>query len=184
MENFASTRAKNNRPILLRRLISGDLEALLAYLDHLSATTRKRFGPHPFDRQSVIEFYDRPQERRGYVAQDIETCALVAYSIIRTGYLHHDRPRLESYGLSLDANTDCTFAPSVADSWQSQGVGNSLWEFILHDLKEQGFKRVILWGGVQSDNDRAVNFYRKNGFRRLGSFEYNGWNDDMILEIF
>lgn len=176
-------KAKNEHQVALRRLGANDMEALLAYLNNLSADTKKRFGPHPFDRQSVIDFYDNPQEHWGYIAQEIETGAIVAYSIIKMGYLHHDSHRLQSYGLMLDEKTDCTFAPSVADAWQSQGVGNSLWDFILNDLNEKGLKRVILWGGVQSDNEKAVNFYRKNGFRLLGRFEYNGWNDDMIFEM-
>lgn len=175
--------AKNGRQLVLRHLESHDLEELLIYLNNLSAETRKRFGPHPFDRQSVIAFYDNPQEHRGYIAQDLATGAIVAYSIIKTGFLHYDSPRLQSYGLTLNERTDCTFAPSVADDWQSQGVGNYLWEFILDELKRKGIKRIILWGGVQSDNNKAINFYRKNGFRLLGRFEYNGWNDDMILEI-
>lgn len=176
-------RTKNDRWVVLRRLDSNDLERLLAYLDHLSEHTKRRFGPHPFDRQSVIDFYDDPSKHLGYVAGDVETGEIVAYSIIKIGYLQHDALRLQSYGLTLDGRTDCTFAPSVADVWQSCGVGNSLWIFILNDLKAKGMRRVILWGGVQSDNEKAVNFYRKNGFRLLGRFEYNGWNDDMVLEL-
>ena len=176
-------KARNGRQVVLRRLGSDDLERLLQYLHNLSPDTQKRFGPHRFDRQSVIDFYDNLQEHWGYIAQDFETGAIVAYSIIKIGYLHHDSHRLQSYGLTLDEKTDCTFAPSVADAWQSQGVGNGLWEFMLGDLKTKGIRRVILWGGVQSDNEKAVNFYKKNGFRLLGRFEYNGWNDDMILEV-
>jgi len=40
-----------------------------------------------------------------------------------------------------------------------------------------------LWGGVQRYNEKATRFYLKNGFKRLGSFEYNGWNEDMMLDI-
>lgn len=167
----------------MRRLDSGDLEKLLDFLHHLSADTQKRFGPHSFDRQSVIDFYDNPQKHWAVVAEDLESGAIVAYFVIKTGYLEHDSARLMSYGLTLDAQTDCTFAPAVADDWQSLGLGNRLWGFSLTELKRRGLRRVILWGGVQSDNERAVNFYRKNGFRWLGRFEYNGWNDDMILTI-
>jgi len=107
----------------------------------------------------------------------------VAFSIIKRGYLEHDGYRLQSYGFVPDAITDCTFAPSVADHWQSLGVGNSLFHFLLADLKASGIKRIILWGGVQSDNQKAVNYYLKNGFIKLGQFEHNGLNDDMILEV-
>lgn len=174
---------KNNRQILLRKLTPEDIDMLNDYWLKLGPDTIRRFGPHQFDKQSVAALFQNSGDHTAYIALDIATSEIIAYSIIKTGYLEHDSFRLRSYNLTPDNNTDCTFAPSVADEWQSQGVGNSLFQFILSDLKAKGIKRIILWGGVQSDNDKAVNYYIKNGFRHLGGFEYNGWNFDMILEI-
>jgi diamine N-acetyltransferase len=174
---------KNNRQVLLRRLKSDDFDKLFDYLHHLGPETKKRFGPHMFDKKSIIDFYENAGKHRGYIAQDTGTLEIIAYSIIKIGYLEHDSSRLRSYGLTLDNKTDCAFAPSVADQWQSIGLGNSLFNFILSNLKTNKTKRIILWGGVQCDNYKAVNFYIKNGFRTLGQFEYNGLNYDMILEI-
>lgn len=42
---------KDNRPILLRRLQTTDLDNLYSYLHNLSDETKRRFGPHSFDRQ-------------------------------------------------------------------------------------------------------------------------------------
>ena len=173
---------KNNRSALLRALDSGDLDRLSDYLQNLSLDTRKRFGPHPFDRQAIIDFYST-KVHQAYVAQDFETGNLVAYSIIKMGFLEHDRPRLESWGIYPNNESDCTFAPSVADAWQSCGLGNGLLHFILADLKTKGIRRMILWGGVQSDNDKAVRYYLKNGFRIAGQFQYQGDNYDMVLDI-
>ena len=174
---------KNNRQVLLRRLNAGDFDKLVDYFQRLSPDTIKRFGPHRFDKQSIVDVYEHSTEYKGYLAQDIDTSEIIAYSIIKTGYLEHDCSRLQSYGLTPDNKTDCTFAPSVADDWQSLGVGNSLFNFILSDLKADGIKRILLWGGVQSDNLKAVNYYVKNGFRIVGEFQYNGPNYDMILEL-
>jgi diamine N-acetyltransferase len=177
------TKAKNNRQVLVRKLNSDDVDKLLVYLNELSPDTLKRFGPHRFDIQSIIDLYENSDKYIGYIALDTERSEIIAYSIIKIGYLEHDSFRLKSYGLKLDAETDCTYAPSVADQWQSQGVGNSLFNFMLSDLKMLGIKRIILWGGVQIDNLKAVNYYTKNGFTTLGQFEYNGQNYDMILEL-
>jgi len=174
---------KNNSQIELRRLLYYESEELSVYLQKLSPETRRRFGPHGFSRQSIEEIFNNSKKFRLYVAVTVESCELIAYSIIKIGYLGHDSQRLQSYGLNLDENTDCTYAPSVADNWQSQGIGNALFLFILGDLKHSGIKRIILWGGVQSDNQKAVRFYLKNGFKMIGQFEYNGLNDDMMLEI-
>jgi hypothetical protein len=75
---------KNNRSTLLRALDSSDLDRLSDYLEGLSPDTRKRFGPHAFDRQAIIDFYST-KVHQAYVAQDLETGNLVAYSIVRTG---------------------------------------------------------------------------------------------------
>jgi ribosomal protein S18 acetylase RimI-like enzyme len=174
---------KNGKSVLLRKLRMDDIDFLCSYLQHLSPDTLNRFGPHRFDKQSINEVYTNPDQYTGYIATDHETSEIIAYSVIKTGYLEHDRYRLQSYGLTLDEKTDCTLAPSVADPWQSQGVGNSLFLFMLADLKAKGIKRIILWGGVQSDNQKALNYYLKNRFRILGEFEYHGRNFDMILEI-
>ncbi|KAF0240536.1 MAG: N-acetyltransferase, partial [Chitinophagaceae bacterium] len=83
----------------------------------------------------------------------------------------------------LDQLTDCCFAPSVADNWQNQGVGNALFDFVLEQVLFIGFSRIILWGGVQASNENAIQYYKKLGFETLGSFEYQGLNYDMILNI-
>jgi GNAT superfamily N-acetyltransferase len=176
-------KARNNKQVLMRRLGISDYENLFTYLQNLSPETLKRFGPHPFDKQSITDFYEHNETHTGYIALDIENEEIVAYAIIKTGNLYHDSFRLQSYGLTLNSITDCTFAPSVADNWQSTGVGSALFEFILSDLKSLGVNRIILWGGVQADNYKAVNFYKKYGFIVKGQFEYDGLNYDMILNI-
>lgn len=174
---------KDNRQVRLSRLSADDFDKLVDYLQLLSADTRKRFGPHPFDKKSLMVLFENLGKHLGYIGQDKQTLDIIAYSIIKIGYLDHDSSRLRSYGLEPDPITDCTFAPSVADQWQGMGIGNSLFGFMLSDLKAKGIKRVILWGGVQCDNLNAVDFYLKHGFRTVGQFEYNGWNWDMILDM-
>jgi diamine N-acetyltransferase len=174
--------AKNNKSIFLRRLEIADLDNLSGYLEHLSNDTKKRFGPHDFSKPGIIDFF-ADQKNTGYIAIDTTTKTIIAYAVVKLGYLQHDSPRLQSYGIALDHNTDCSFAPSVADSWQSCGIGNSLLHFIISDVKATAIKRIILWGGVQANNDKAVNYYTRNGFKILGQFEYHGDNYDMILNI-
>ncbi len=176
-------KAKNNRQVELRKLRPEDYDRLCDYFQHLQYETTRRYGPHAFGKQDIAEIYGSTNLYKGYIAIDIESSCVIAYAIIRQGYIEHDSNRLQSYGLTLNHETDCTYAPSVADAWQSQGIGNSMFQFIRNELELTGTKRVILWGGVQADNDKAVNFYRKNGFVTLGKFEYHGSNYDMILEI-
>jgi diamine N-acetyltransferase len=174
---------KDFRKAALRRFTEADFDGLHAYLQRLSPESKSRFGPHPYDKQAIRAFYQVPNAPWGYVAEDSNTNEIVAYSIIKPGFLPKDGARLVSYGLLLNAETDCTFAPSVADEWQSCGLGNLLFRFILADVQAAHFERIILWGGVQSANQRAVNYYQKHGFVTVGQFQNEVHNFDMIRSV-
>lgn len=55
---------------------------------------------------------------------------MIAYLIIKTGYLNHDSSHLTSYDLELNNKTDCTFAPSIPDHWQNCGIEKAFFNFI------------------------------------------------------
>jgi diamine N-acetyltransferase len=172
---------RDGREIVLRKLDLSDLSTLNQYLENLGETTRKRFGPHPYAFDSLNDFYRSPRHI-GFIAIDAAGM-IVSYAVIRIGFLDHDQPRLESYGLKLDYDTDACFAPSVSDQWQSLGIGDFMLSYILDELRAMHIRRVILWGGVQVNNEKAINYYLKNGFRILGQFEYYGLNLDMMREV-
>jgi GNAT superfamily N-acetyltransferase len=181
--SFMIIKTRNNRNVLLRKLTLNDVDGLFEYLQKLSPGTRKKFGPHLFDKQSIFDFYKNSEGNIAYGGFDCESSEMIAYFIVKTGYLPHDSARLQSYGLTLDDATDCTFAPSVADLWQGSGIGNSLFQYLLSELITTPIKRIILWGGVQCDNLHAVNYYKRNGFQILGQFIYNGENFDMAYDV-
>ncbi len=173
----------NNQAVEIRMSGTGDVYSLHQYLQALSQETKRRFGPHSFELKEIAEILNLPDEYSGFVAAEKESGKIIAYSITKRGFLEHDRPRLEQYGLKLHPTNDATYAPSVADEWQSRGLGNQLYHYMVSGLTTQGVKRIILWGGVQCDNHKAVNYYRKLGFTVVGQFEYYGLNYDMIKEI-
>jgi len=177
------TATNQGEPVLLRRLTSADLPRLLSYLEGLGPETRRRFGPHPFTMEALMELYSQPGVYTAWIAENPVSGMVIAYSVVKRGFLEHDRSRLESYGMGPDPNTDCTYAPSVADEWQSKGIGKAMFNLILKELKASGFSRIILWGGVQGRNEKAKRFYLSHGFKKLGEFDYNGPNEDMIREI-
>ena len=71
----------------------------------------------------------------------------------------------------------------MADEWQQFGIGFENFKMIAAVCKDKKIDRLFLWGGVQASNERAVNFYKRNGFVELGRFQYNGDNIDMMLLI-
>lgn len=166
--------------MIVRRLTDADSHSVYAYLQSLSPQTKKRFGPHAFDEETVMNVLNDTGNMIAYGAFETETNLMIAYSLIKFGWISFDKDRLINYGLELHEITDCTFAPSVADSWQNKKVGSLVFNFILSDLPAN-FNRIILWGGVQADNAIALNFYMRKNFHMLGMFEHHGNNYDMIL---
>jgi ribosomal protein S18 acetylase RimI-like enzyme len=56
---------------------------------------------------------------------------------------------------------------------------------VIDSARQLGRRYVVLSGGVQVTNERAVHVYQRLGFRPSGTFEYPGgcWNADMLLEL-
>jgi len=176
---------RNNKTATIRQLNDQDREALYNYLQQLSAESRSRFGPHPFDRTTIDSIMDQPDGTiQRYVAIDDLTGEVVAYMLIRQGMIEFDFPRYASRNQFYDDVTTVTFAPSVADSWQSTGLGSAMSLFIEAELNDRGIKTVILWGGVQATNTKAVNFYKKLGYRFIASFWHDEKdNHDMVKDL-
>ncbi len=173
------------------RPLRGDQAAELgAYFTSLSPATRRVYGPHPFDQETADGFcaaLDSTHTLRmlAWVEEGEEGVErIVAYFVVELGVRAGDRQRYEALGLTLHDQTDCTLAPSVADAYQSQGLGSLMMQHLLGLLPRLGRQRLLLWGGVRADNPRAVHFYTKFGFRRVGDFEAGGTNNyDMIADL-
>jgi GNAT superfamily N-acetyltransferase len=108
---------------------------------------------------------------------------VIGYFLVRFGVSEGEQSRYSGHGLTLDTETDCTIAPSVADDCQNQGLGTLLFAHLIEVARRAGRKRMVLWGGVRGINARAIHFYTKHGFRRVGDFEIRGNNHDMLLEL-
>lgn len=169
--------------LCIQQVNPSDYHNLNQFLEQLGTLTKNRFQPHKYDLDSIITFYYPYNYNQGFIVCLPDKQTIIAYAIIHYGYLLHDAPRINAYGLQLNHLTDCFYAPSVADEWQGKGLGRFLFESILFEIRSRGFKRIFLWGGVQSDNFQAIKYYEILGFNHLGSFEYQGMNLDMMKEI-
>ena len=167
-----------------RPLRADQTAELGAYFTGLSQAIRRVYGPHPFDQETADGFcaaLDSAHTLRmlAWIEEKI-----VAYFVVELGVRAGDRRRYDALGLALHDETDCTLAPSVADAYQSQGLGSLMMQHLLGLLPRLGRQRMLLWGGVRADNPRAVHFYTKFGFRRVGDFEAGGTNNyDMTADL-
>lgn len=178
---------RNDEPVTLRSLRAEDSARLGEYFLGLSADTRARYGPHPFDQATAdaicaaLDPNDMLRMIAMVAAGDDER--IIAYVLLKRGAWPADRERYAKLGIPLQPETVSALAPSVADEYQNQGVGGLLVEHVLNIARQLEQRQVVLWGGVQATNARGIHFYTKWGFRKVGEFFTDKNNHDMILEL-
>ena len=158
-----------------------DIPALLEYFSRLGPDTRSRFAPHAFDEATLRNLLAGDSRHIGFIAQEEGAGPIIGYAVARLYYEGYEKERFQKYGWTPHDSTDVFYAPSVADEHQGKGIGQALMNRARHTLNEIGRSRMLLWGGVQATNERALAHYQKAGFQELGGFEWNGWNVDMLF---
>ncbi|MFN7119848.1 MAG: GNAT family N-acetyltransferase [Saprospiraceae bacterium] len=177
---------KNGEDVIIRLVQEEDEPYLLAYLHSLSEESKSRFAPHPFDAETIhLICKDGYSDTRYYIAEHAKTHDIIAYALLKLGTLKNDAERYANqHQQPLDEALTCTYAPSVADAYQNQGLGSLLLEYILLDVYLLGRKCVVLWGGVQAGNEKALQYYHRRGFQSVGTFQRDIIeNYDMIYHL-
>ncbi len=176
----------HGRMRLIRPLRPRDGERFSRFLSALSRDTRRFFAPHGLewqDGQQLVAELDPSQVLRLLLLDKSgPEEEVLGYLILQMGLAAHEAERFACYGIEYDPELCVSLAPVVAEGWQSQRLPAPLLKQALHLRRELRRHAVILTGGVQAANRRAVHFYSRHGFHRLGSFEWpqGVLNDDMI----
>lgn len=183
---------RDGRHATVRPLEPTDVEPLTAYFLGLSADTRRRYGPHPFDlatAEVLCAAADDPETTRFVAAlPGPRGEEIIAYMILTRSIWDDDRRRYgDASAAAIGEGCGC-LAPSVADAYQGQGIGGQMAGHVLRAARILGLRRVILMGGVQATNYRARRLYARLGFRRAGDFwvqqgERHVFNYDMALDL-
>ena len=189
-ERFTSTwLLRDGEPVQFRPLRADDRTRLGIYFEALSQETRSRYGPHRFTVAIAEELCDQigsddTVRMIGVTGQE-EAAEIIAYFILDFAIPPEEQKRYLGHGITLDNRIDCRLAPSVADRYQDTGVGSALMPRCKEVVRWFGYQRMILMGGVLVRNPRAVHFYQKHGFRKVGDF-HEGTDKasyDMILSL-
>ena len=172
---------------LLRPLQVDDVDQLALLLEGFSASTRWFSFFPSYDRacaQELCEAINRYDKLR-FVVEVLPAGEIVGLFEFSFAIPNGDLQRFAEYGVPLDENFDCRFGPVLADAYQNSGLGSRVFPYLVDVVKRFGKHRIILWGGVLADNSRAIRFYEKQGFRRVGSFvSFDGIDSlDMIMEL-
>jgi ribosomal protein S18 acetylase RimI-like enzyme len=156
-----------------------DAAAISSFYESLNTSTKLLYAPHSMHKDAIIQLVEDPAYLL-LISEEAENIS--GYQVFLKGTFPWERDRYQHYGITL-LPSDASYAPVLSDSRQGLGLGKALLHQALPYLTEEGIQRLILWGGVQCSNVRAVNFYLSNGFRIKGFFEWEGANYDMINTI-
>ncbi|MBN8823843.1 MULTISPECIES: GNAT family N-acetyltransferase [unclassified Spirosoma] len=171
--------------IIIRLLDSTDAPKLTAYFKGLSAETRSYFAPHSFVEETVRHICKtlNPAEIVRLIATSADNQTIIAYVLLLAGATPSDAARYQALEIPINVETDFSIAPSIADAYQSRGLGSHLMKKALTIARAMHKERIVLWGGVQARNIRAHRYYQKYGFIEVGQFENDVLNFDMCLTL-
>ena len=169
--------------ITLRSLRADDAAALAAYFDGLSAETTRRFQPHPLTRAMALTLCASLPSPTVRLVLEHRSRMIIGYFILDPVPLVDDAARYAAQGVPLEPGRDWMFAPSVADDWQDQGLATLAMPHLLAIARTGGARSLVLMGGTQATNARAIRFYEKVGFLRCGGYQTEVWNHDMRLPL-
>lgn len=181
MDRHQITTQLNDR-LNLASLTERDAEALAGYFDGLSPASRARFQPHPLTRQAALQLC--AETGASTIRLVLRTAnEIIGYFILEPRMSVHEAGRFATHGIALESMRDLLFAPSIADAYQNQGYGSMAMPHLIDLARRHRARSLVLMGGTQATNARAIAFYEKFGFERIGGYWTDVFNHDMRLVL-
>jgi diamine N-acetyltransferase len=170
--------------VALRALRPADADRLATYFEGLSSATTTRFQPHPLTRTQATALCSAIGTTTPTMRLVLEHGAdIIGYFILEPSLLPDDAARYAEQGITLAAGLDLFFAPSVADAWQDRGLSSLAMPHLIALARTAGARSLVLMGGTQATNARAIRFYEKFGFEGHGGYQTELWNHNMRLML-
>ncbi len=109
---------------------------------------------------------DIAQHPKGFFVAELDN-AVVGYLVLRKEYAPKD----------LHVHAPCQlWRIYVAPSWQGKGIAAGLMEQAIDSARAWGHDSI--WLGTGEDNIRAIEFYKKHGFKPLGLAHLHAGHDE------
>lgn len=160
----------SGRSYVLRPIEATDEPQLCDFVTQLSEPTRRFYSIHQAPATTAAEWcaaIARYDKLRFLVADPRHVVAVVEFSFdLPPG----DVERFRTHGYPLNALSDCRFGLCVIDALQGQGLAPALLQPVREIARRFGRARIILWGGVMTENARARRYYSRAGFEAVGEF--------------
>ncbi len=175
-------KSKKSQEFILREISAFDSEPLGHFFESLSVETRKKYGPHPLTKEFAVELCTSKDDSViRFVLTLVDDKRFVGYFILDFRMPEGILNRYREQGIDLSDGKNPMFAPSIADDYQNTGLASLAMPVIIKAAKDLGAKSLVLMGGTQATNKRAIAFYEKFGFKHICEFEREGLNYDMRM---
>ncbi|MDD3647909.1 MAG: GNAT family N-acetyltransferase [Candidatus Dojkabacteria bacterium] len=179
------SRIKGGEEIIFRSLEEGDEINFGKFMAELSEDTKELFGPHPLTKEEAQKLCQQAKfsNTLRMVASNSKN-EIVGYMVISYPLRESQLQRYENYDIDIIQGRDLCIAPCVSDAYQGKGLGSFMMKETIKIAQDLGAKHIILWQGTQKSNKRAVNYYKKFGFKINAEFErYGHTNYDLTLSL-
>ena len=151
------------------RIANVDDAQFIALLGRVTFT--ETFGHLFRDQKDLIDYYNNT-----FSVQKIEDGIKKQNNIFWISFVNrlpvgYAKLKLNSESEFIDSEDICQLQKIyVLKDFLSMGIGFELQDSLLKKAKELGFSKV--WLSVLNSNDRAVNFYHKTGFEKIGNHDF------------
>jgi RimJ/RimL family protein N-acetyltransferase len=171
---------------ILRPLEVSDLDKLITFIGHLSTATKTFYSytrPSKTIATEICQAINKYDKLR-FVLED-KNKDIIGMFEFSFNVPSSDIQRFKNYNVNLTSKTDCRLGPVLLDSYQGKGIGSEILPLLDDIAIKYGQNRIILWGGVHTNNLKAVKYFEKNGFKKLGKFTNKDNLEcfDMILNL-
>ena len=154
--------------IEVRRADKGDAQ-FIALLGRVTFT--ETFGHLFRDPMDLIEYYNLT-----FSVQKIEAGMKKQNNMFWIAFVNrlpvgYAKLKLHSSSEFIESEEVCQLQKIyVLEDFLSMGVGLELQDSLLKKANELGFKKI--WLSVLDSNARAINFYKKSGFEKIGEHDF------------
>ena len=151
------------------RLAKKEDAQFIALLGRITFT--ETFGHFFRDKQDLIDYYNST-----FSVQKIEDGIKKSNNIFWIAFVNqlpvgYAKLKLNSSSEFIESNEVCQLQKIyVLKDFLSMKIGFELQNLLLKKAKELEFKKI--WLSVLNSNERAIGFYQKNGFEKIGNHDF------------
>ena len=155
--------------ILETRIATKKDATVIALLGRVTFT--ETFGHFFRDHQDLLNYYDST-----FSVEKIESSIANEYNVFWISFVNrlpvgYAKLKLNSKSEFIETENVCQLQKIyVLKDFLSLKIGLALQQHLLKKAKELKFHRI--WLSVLNSNERAINFYQKNGFKNLGTHNF------------